>query len=222
MHAFGIEGVVSTRFTGCSQRGAVAGPFHSLLTFRSLTPCAPCARSQAPELLSGCHGMEVDVWAAGVLLYQCLSARFPFWPHDTDGINRMGISELHQVGCSGPIIVPLLLVSALFRLWGEQQATLAGFHSRPPLLRATQCYVHLLCLHLLTCKHALSNSPPPPPQGITSGVLLFPTDPWADLHEDVQDLIWGMLQRNPKRRLTASEALQHPWFERVLAQRPEL
>jgi serine/threonine protein kinase len=49
------------------------------------------------------------------------------------------------------------------------------------------------------------------------GPVLFPLRPWATaVHASAQDLIVKMLDRNVERRITAAEALQHPWFAQVL------
>ena len=34
---------------------------------------------QAPEVFIGNYGVEADVWAAGMMLYQLIADRFPFW-----------------------------------------------------------------------------------------------------------------------------------------------
>ena len=34
---------------------------------------------QAPEVFIGDYGLEADVWAAGMMMYQLLSNRFPWW-----------------------------------------------------------------------------------------------------------------------------------------------
>jgi serine/threonine protein kinase len=36
------------------------------------------------------------------------------------------------------------------------------------------------------------------------------------VHSSAQDLIVKMLDRNVERRITAAEALEHPWFKEVL------
>jgi serine/threonine protein kinase len=60
-------------------------------------------------------------------------------------------------------------------------------------------------------------------EAIAHGPVLFPRDPFAaggggapPLKASVQDLLLGMLRRDPARRLTAAEALEHPWFAEVL------
>jgi serine/threonine protein kinase len=54
--------------------------------------------------------------------------------------------------------------------------------------------------------------------GILHGVPLFGRDPWfTRVHPSAQDLICAMLRRDVGSRLTAAEALQHPWFEHALS-----
>jgi calcium-dependent protein kinase len=54
-------------------------------------------------------------------------------------------------------------------------------------------------------------------EGIMHGPVLFPLRPWnTAVHASAQDLIVKMLDRNVDRRITAAEALQHPWFAQVL------
>ncbi|KAL2080406.1 hypothetical protein ACEWY4_024199 [Coilia grayii] len=48
---------------------------------------------------------------------------------------------------------------------------------------------------------------------IQAGDLQFPPPYWDDISEDVKDLIQGLLQVNPKKRLTAQETLQHSWIQ---------
>lgn len=55
-------------------------------------------------------------------------------------------------------------------------------------------------------------------EGIMHGVVLFPTEPWSNIHPGVQDLICAMLNRDPSQRITAEAALQHPWFKLTLQQ----
>lgn len=43
----------------------------------------------------------------------------------------------------------------------------------------------------------------------------FEEDDWEFISTDARDLISKLLTRNPKIRLTAEEALQHPWFNQL-------
>ncbi|KAD5802360.1 hypothetical protein E3N88_13720 [Mikania micrantha] len=47
---------------------------------------------------------------------------------------------------------------------------------------------------------------------ILQGKLDFESEPWPAITESAKDLIRKMLDRNPKKRLTAHEVLCHPWI----------
>ncbi|KAL9245488.1 hypothetical protein vseg_019134 [Gypsophila vaccaria] len=47
---------------------------------------------------------------------------------------------------------------------------------------------------------------------ILKGKLDFESDPWPSISDSAKDLISKMLERDPRRRLTAYEALCHPWI----------
>ena len=54
-------------------------------------------------------------------------------------------------------------------------------------------------------------------EGIVHGPVLFPLQPWfTAVHSSAQDLIVKMLERDVDKRITAAEALEHPWFKDVL------
>jgi calcium-dependent protein kinase len=54
-------------------------------------------------------------------------------------------------------------------------------------------------------------------EGIMHGPVLFPAHPWSsEVHPSAQDLIMRMLQRNPEKRISAAEALAHPFFVHAL------
>eukprot|EP00180_Rhodochaete_pulchella_P001763 Plantae.Rhodophyta-Rhodochaete_pulchella.ctg2632.p1 GENE.Plantae.Rhodophyta-Rhodochaete_pulchella.ctg2632~~Plantae.Rhodophyta-Rhodochaete_pulchella.ctg2632.p1 ORF type:complete len:481 (+),score=88.32 Plantae.Rhodophyta-Rhodochaete_pulchella.ctg2632:101-1444(+) len=44
------------------------------------------------------------------------------------------------------------------------------------------------------------------------GSFDFPDSEWANISDEVKDLIQGLLAYNPKVRLTAKQALEHPWL----------
>mmetsp|Transcript_21233 Transcript_21233/g.20385 ORF Transcript_21233/g.20385 Transcript_21233/m.20385 type:complete len:103 (+) Transcript_21233:808-1116(+) len=46
-----------------------------------------------------------------------------------------------------------------------------------------------------------------------SGPIPFRDRDWRKLNKHIQGLIAGCLEMNPDKRLTANDALQHPWFE---------
>jgi len=46
---------------------------------------------------------------------------------------------------------------------------------------------------------------------IKRGRYAFPSEEWSDISDSAKDLIGKLLEMNPKKRLTATEALRHPW-----------
>lgn len=46
----------------------------------------------------------------------------------------------------------------------------------------------------------------------TECIVPYPPQYWAKLSPEARDLAQGMLQKDPSSRLSAVEALQHPWF----------
>lgn len=57
---------------------------------------------------------------------------------------------------------------------------------------------------------------------ILQGKLDFESQPWPAISESAKDLIRKMLDRNPKRRLSAHEVLCHPWIvdDRIAPDKP--
>ncbi|PNY01166.1 calcium-dependent protein kinase sk5-like protein, partial [Trifolium pratense] len=47
---------------------------------------------------------------------------------------------------------------------------------------------------------------------ILNGELDFVSDPWPTISESAKDLVKQMLDRDPKKRITAHEVLCHPWI----------
>ncbi|PSS15842.1 Calcium-dependent protein kinase [Actinidia chinensis var. chinensis] len=50
-------------------------------------------------------------------------------------------------------------------------------------------------------------------QNVLHDDLDFSSDPWPNISESAKDLVRKMLVRDPRRRLTAQEALCHPWVQ---------
>jgi len=49
-------------------------------------------------------------------------------------------------------------------------------------------------------------------QKIQDGVFSFPDREWSKISEDAKDMICHLLKRDPRRRYTAREVLEHPWI----------
>ncbi|KAL0722878.1 hypothetical protein Bca4012_037477 [Brassica carinata] len=47
---------------------------------------------------------------------------------------------------------------------------------------------------------------------ILDGNINFETHPWPSISDSAKDLVRKMLTKDPKRRISAAEALQHPWL----------
>lgn len=44
--------------------------------------------------------------------------------------------------------------------------------------------------------------------------VYFPSKLWSNLSSEAIDLCQNMLQKNPNNRLSAVDALNHPWFKK--------
>ncbi|ONM58763.1 Calcium-dependent protein kinase 7 [Zea mays] len=52
-------------------------------------------------------------------------------------------------------------------------------------------------------------------QAIIRSVIDFKRDPWPRVSDNAKDLVRGMLNPDPKRRLTAHQVLGHPWLQNI-------
>jgi serine/threonine protein kinase len=113
------------------------------------------------------YGPEVDVWSAGVLLFQLLSGRLPYWgannaprrglPGGADGGSSSGRASLEE-GASAAV---------------------------PANLK---------------------------PYQLLAAIRTAPIGAWPGASAEARDLVSRMLERDPRRRITAAEALRHPFF----------
>ncbi|KAF6252390.1 kinase-like domain-containing protein [Scenedesmus sp. NREL 46B-D3] len=102
---------------------------------RALTHCCGSPLYMAPEMLLQRFGVGVDVWAAGVMMYQMLTGRLPFWRSKSLGdVSRLQPYEIlaairtHEVQFPRELWAP---ISA------EAQALVAGMLDRDPATRTT-------------------------------------------------------------------------------------
>eukprot|EP00403_Amphidinium_massartii_P038403 CAMPEP_0178438870 /NCGR_PEP_ID=MMETSP0689_2-20121128/35832_1 /TAXON_ID=160604 /ORGANISM="Amphidinium massartii, Strain CS-259" /LENGTH=862 /DNA_ID=CAMNT_0020061319 /DNA_START=94 /DNA_END=2678 /DNA_ORIENTATION=- len=102
---------------------------------------AGTAPYMAPEMIEGEYDERVDIFSAGVILYQLLTGKNPFYEPGTDDEKRV------REKISSPVPAE------------------------------------------------------------------FPPDVWADVTKDAQDLTRKMLEKNPRKRLSAAEALSHHWVQ---------
>ncbi|KAH7428454.1 hypothetical protein KP509_09G002600 [Ceratopteris richardii] len=50
-------------------------------------------------------------------------------------------------------------------------------------------------------------------QAILRGIIDFRRDPWPNVSDKAKSLVCGMLEPDPRRRLTAQKVLEHPWLQ---------
>mmetsp|Transcript_8117 Transcript_8117/g.10965 ORF Transcript_8117/g.10965 Transcript_8117/m.10965 type:complete len:444 (-) Transcript_8117:287-1618(-) len=98
----------------------------------------------APEVIKQCYGAKADVWCAGMMMYQLLSNRLPFW---TDIRNH-----------------------SLKQVWTD----------------------------------------------ILQSEINFAGDPWSSVSNESKDLIRVLLTKNPQKRPSAGQLLEHDWFQEQL------
>lgn len=52
-------------------------------------------------------------------------------------------------------------------------------------------------------------------QRVLSKEAYFPSEEWGNVSEEAKNLVRGMLSKDPTKRLTADECLEHPWLKRA-------
>jgi calcium-dependent protein kinase len=119
---------------GCAQQVEEGVP----LTRKTGTPMF-----MAPEVFIGNYGMEADMWAAGMMMYQLIADRFPWW----STMEELNTTTLEAVM-----------------------------------------------------------------EAVIQKDIPMDYGPWKAMSQEGMDLIHAMLQRDAGERISAEEALQHPWF----------
>ena len=179
---------------------------------------------RAPELLcrAKCHGPAVDMWALGCVLAELL-LRAPLFPAQPLSAGDAA-EEVAQMG-------------AIVRLLGspvdaEVDAAGADGALRAAGLRGAD--VEALAGRAAGALGPGVAQPPPPHRGFAAPLPLwpgctqlpgfmkfeaFPPQPWRGMHptfagasQGCLDLLSRLVVYDPRLRLTAEEALAHPWF----------
>ena len=89
----------------------------------------------APEIIiDRSYQLPIDVWAAGVMLYQLLTGRFPFWDTDLRGLNRINPRKILE---DVKVANVLLDVEACAGLSAEVKELISGMLQRDVSLRLT-------------------------------------------------------------------------------------
>ena len=60
----------------------------------SVSPVVGTPAYMAPELVMQCYDEKADIWSVGMLAYQLLTGRFPFW----DDVRNETLSDVWKVG----------------------------------------------------------------------------------------------------------------------------
>ena len=91
--------------------------------------------------------------------------------------------------------------------------TMLTMFAAPPLLQLYQLLSDRFPFWDVEVHQLDSLGPSAIREGILHGVPLFSMDPWfSRVHPSAQELICKMLERDPAKRISAADALQHPWF----------
>ncbi|XP_012934780.1 cell division cycle 7-related protein kinase [Aplysia californica] len=154
-----------------------------------LAPRAGTAGFRAPEVLmkSPDQSTAVDIWSAGVIFLSILSGRYPFFRAQDDmGYLAQIVSLLGTEACvqAASSFGKLLTLS--------EQTPTVDLRSACLKLRGVQ-----------TSSRAASSG-----SHVTSEVR----DSWAVISDTPFDLLEKMLDPNPSSRISAKDALQHPFF----------
>lgn len=154
-----------------------------------MAPRAGTAGFRAPEVLlkSPSQDTAIDIWSAGTIFLSILSARYPFFRAQDDmGYLAQIISVLGSQEC--------------IRAAASFGKVLTLSESFPPVDLSTTC------LRLRATQMAMYQATHTPSQ-------LNPlTNSWDTLRMDAFDLLAKMLDPNPSTRITAEQALKHPFF----------
>ena len=150
----------------------------------------------APEVLNKSYDLECDLWSMGVILYILLCGYPPFY-----GDNDEEIYERIEKGL--PRTFPPA-VEAWLKQSGE---TVNAAPNEQTKLPGNKKYKHNKLLQPSADVRAVWDE----------YAEFFPEAEFLHVSAGAIDLIRKLLVKNPKKRLTAKQALKHPW---ILAQGP--
>jgi serine/threonine protein kinase len=176
---------------------------------------------QQHKINSTGYSQAIDYWSAGVLLYQMLSCQLPFNAADyvelfkliKDGVYHFEYAHACAfarfvrlvrlvrwcVWCVCVVVV--VLVYGAVTNPGSRSSSFHCFsftdphiHKPSPLSVSVS---HALCLSLDLLNITLSD------------------EEWCEISDEAKDLVRKLLAIDPALRLTATQALQHPWLVRI-------
>ncbi|XP_064649511.1 cell division cycle 7-related protein kinase-like [Lineus longissimus] len=145
---------------------------------------------RSPEVLMKCpsQSTSVDIWSAGVIFLSLLTQRYPFFRANND---MTALAQIISVMGSGDV----------------QKAALT--YNKSMICSPNRPTAHLknMCIALRRCtkspKHRAKRSCPEKPDE---------HDPLCDVPDTAYDLLKRLLDVDPNTRITAEDALNHPYF----------
>ena len=145
---------------------------------------------RAPELLLGSklYSSPVDVWSLGCVMGELLLGKIMISPDKSYAMREGDDGCIAQMNSVAALLGPI------------DESTWPGSSSELPGLRSMR-YPH-------RGKGLRSLFPAP---GVGGGGIL--ADASQRLSEAGIDLLGGMLRLDPRERISAAEALEHPWFD---------
>ena len=115
----------------------------------------------APEVYQREYGLEADMWSAGMMLYQCMTCRFPFWP-SIQACREQSLDEVARAVVLDDILLdfgPWLEMSE--EVWQHPPLSLPLLRPSPPPPRpfnSQACLLTYACIgtHTVPCEYSHS------------------------------------------------------------------
>lgn len=163
----------------------------------------------APEILKGSYGLPADMW--------CVWGAGMGWGGRRGSSRR--VAKMRMVHCESPCFAASCTLSRLFLPpHHRRRQPLPPPSPSPPLPRralGVSMYM-LLCGKLPFWLESVPQLEQLDMDSINLGIMynpvLFAGAQWKGVSEQLKDLICGLLEKDPARRLTAAQAMEHPWF----------
>jgi serine/threonine protein kinase len=177
--------------------------------------CHPSAAPlQAPEIIAGRgHGKAVDWWSVGVLLYEMLCGVPPFRAKGRQQLQKLITAAKFKLPCEQPRRAGLGVHASQGR--GPALLEPASVAHLVPGVRGTLAKPTARLALTINPAPLIALSPPPPPPHPPPRKQQQPA---AYLSSEVQNLVKGLLQKEPSKRLGygpggSADVMRHPFFK---------